>query len=290
MPFSKSSTIYPILCFLTILPTIVTSYNCNFPNVGKTSRASCKTNYDEDDSKAVSKYGICMLHLYSFSAFIQCASQPNAPKLDGPKSPIAPLDILSPVLNPQHNPDCGNCTIAALIRNTPKGKSLTKNICDQYGKNVPEDVDGDSGGICCLAKCLKGGPTEERSLMNFCDKNTGRMDLMSAPPAKCDGYTAPDPDAGWDPNIDTATNDIAKDAHTSTDKTTSTLGRSTTTSSSSLKPTSSPTSTSASTSATSAASIPTATTSSGAAERVWMTGFEVLRRIGLALLSILLIQ
>ena len=283
MPFSKSSAIYSILYFFTILPTLVTSYDCTLPNVGKNgpTASSCKNSYDDDtsDSRASSKYGTCMLHQYSFSAFLQCASQPAAPNLDGPNGPIAPLDILTRVLNIQNNPSCATCKIAGLIRKAADFESLTKNICEQYGRIVPGD--GESDGICCLSKCLHGIPTKERSLKNFCDKN--RVDLMNAPLANCGGddgggYEGPDP--GPDPNVDTAT-----------DEATSTLEENTTTSSlGSSEPTLSRTSTLASTSATSAASTPTATTSTGAAGRVWMTGFEVLRGVGLAVLSMLVIQ
>ncbi|KAL8865975.1 MAG: hypothetical protein Q9174_006577 [Haloplaca sp. 1 TL-2023] len=193
-----------------LLSSLVTAYDCALDNIGPNgpTPSSCpKSDFEASDDQSVNIYGysICMLEQYSFSALIQCVSQPNHPVLDGPDGPLSPVKVLTSVLDPRANPRCNSCSLASLILDTAatvETNYLADKLCDQLGDPLADD-----SAICCLGNCLnKPDRAREHSLRQFCNQN--RRDLMNAREITC-GRDDPDSDAydgDTDPNAQASGN------------------------------------------------------------------------------------
>ncbi|KAL8865559.1 MAG: hypothetical protein Q9174_006826 [Haloplaca sp. 1 TL-2023] len=204
-----------------LLPGLVTAYHCALDNIGPNgpTPSSCrKSDFEASDDQSANIYGysICMLEQYSFSAIIQCVSQPNHPVLDGPDGPLSPVKVLTSVLDPMANPRCNSCPLASLIldvASTIETNYLADKLCDQLGDPLADD-----GAICCLGNCLnKPDRAREHSLRQFCNQN--RRDLMNAREITC-GRDDPDSDAydgDTDPNAQ-ATGESNNQADTDPDE------------------------------------------------------------------------
>ncbi|KAL9044756.1 MAG: hypothetical protein Q9214_002126 [Letrouitia sp. 1 TL-2023] len=169
MPIPIHSTISSILFTLSLLTTVVVSYDCSQL---ATYNQRCPTS-----NGSMVDYPTCLVRKFSFSAFIQCANVkgPDAPRFrklkDGEYEHIGVLEVLFNAVNLW---PCCRCPLAGNIQRAAREHGLGDfriYLCDQIH---PVDA-----GMCCLRRCLEGIP-QEHSIEAFC--NGQRGDLMQTQP------------------------------------------------------------------------------------------------------------
>ena len=296
------------LTTLSVVPTLVNGFDCVFynngpnnpgPNPGSCGRSS--SSFDSD-SAALSAYAICMVKLYSYSAFIQCATKGPEPK--GPSGPHAPGDpglygptglvsahkILTEAL--QSTFACKTCSLSKAIQQWPVSNTdnLADFLCSQF--NSPfVDADNAQDGMCCLDQCLNAyKKAPEHSLRGYCFNN--RNDLMNAKTISCKAADDSS-DSGYNPDDDESTGSATTSSDDSAPTSDSFSVDETTTSafsSSQAVPTTTsiPSDTSApTTSIASASPTPQSQTGLGTSLKPGLTWFNCLKGLGLFLLSVM---
>ena len=266
-----------ILFALSILPVLVNGYDCRLSN------GVCS----QEGSSSLNGYSSCMVRQWSVSAFIQCASQKDAPTFtakddDGGTTDISPIDVLT---NALLAPACSNCTLAHNLQKTADehgSEDFATYLCNQFHPI--------NAGVCCLRECLIVMPVEH-SIKAFCAGN--KRDLMNAPtlPESCGGDPSDDSNGESSNNSsddDSSAAASSSDGSSSTEETISPSSDPTKSPPSSTFPTTSPIANNATpTSGMSTSPASQAKPSTGAASRRWVASFDRLNSLGLTVLPIL---
>lgn len=276
-----------LLLALTLLPHLIASYDCstrNLPNVG------CSLT----DTGSLNAYSQCMIRQYSFSAFIQCASQLPIPSFsasggDSTKS-ASPIEILLNALfesatsaNPIPNPATGDCNLARNIKRAADehgDQPFASYLCNTYHPR-------DAGLRCLQIGLIVRAP--EHSLEAFCKGVSGRnKDLMNAPElqdASDDSSSSGGGDGGGDSTAAASSSEAFTPVETDSAgfETTQTLAASSV-------PTTSPVLSAATpTSGTSTAPAVAATPTTGAASNERVVYLRALSVLGLTALLVLIV-
>jgi hypothetical protein len=277
MLVSKHSVLCGALSAFSLLPALVDSFDCSkLINDNK-----CPANYQG----SLTNYPECLVSQWGVSAFIQCATQKNAPQFpagdhgNGDTTTISALEVLTNAIN---GPACDNRPIKGYIEMAAQHYggdvgNFARYLCDQYHPL--------NAGMCFLRRCLNG--PAEHSIEALCAASAGNMpDLMDLPtlPKNCDQTSSG------------ATSDKAAPASETTDSSSDLTQLSTISDVSATSPTSSaisttsPTaSTAPSVTATSSSPTPRATSNTAAILGQQSTYLDFLKRLGGAVFLILAI-
>ncbi|KAG8525268.1 uncharacterized protein KY384_008912 [Bacidia gigantensis] len=178
MPKARISAISAILVYISILPNLVMSFDCNSI---ATTRCSASRSDDKQASDLV-QFSRCTLHQNSFSALILCADH-NFPVTDKDDS-ISGRQILQYAISGSDglpNPSCGCCPAVTKLRNALQNRNAKDFATAFCGLNPTNK------GMCCLGACLindtGGGSSGEHNIETFCEKKG--VELMDTKVLTC---------------------------------------------------------------------------------------------------------
>ena len=171
---------YGALPVLSLLPTFVHSFDCS----KLTNDNKCPANYPG----SLTNYPECLVSQWGVSAFIQCATQQNAPQFaagdlgDDDTTTVSALQVLTSALN---RPECDGRPIKGFIEMSAQhyGGNNVANFA-RYLCNTYHPL---NAGMCYLRRCINGPP--EHSIEALCASTANNLpDLMTLPtlPKNCD--------------------------------------------------------------------------------------------------------